>query len=177
MQDLSTLLSDLKSLESEEQLLECSRLEMAIRKGHLLLAIKSAVPHGQFAKVLKEHGCNTSVRTAQRQMKLAANEDLLKANTTDLSQMTLSQALNLLKKETSTPCEEEVLLDSFELSYRSQFIPSMQSYEIAMLIPITGIPSMTHKKNLQKVLSRLRTILQEIQQNPSLTDLYTISKN
>ena len=66
-----------------------------------LIAIKSVVPHGQFVTVLKDHSCTTFVRTAQRQMKLAANEDLLKSKTTDLSQMTLSQALNLLKKETN----------------------------------------------------------------------------
>lgn len=54
MQDLSTILTDLKSLESEEQLLECSRLQLAIRKGHLLLSIKSLVAHGLFAAVVKE---------------------------------------------------------------------------------------------------------------------------
>lgn len=177
MQDLTTLLSDLRLLESDEKLLECSRLQLAIRKGHLLLAIKSTVPHGQFANVLKEHGCNTSVRTAQRQIKLAANEDLLKSKTTDLSQMTLSQALNLLKKETNTPCQEEGLLDTLEIRYRSHFISSVQSYEIAILIPNTGIKLMTHKKNLKKMLSRLNSILQEIQQSPAVTDLSTISEN
>lgn len=49
MQDLYTLFSDIKSLESEQRLHECCRLQLAIRKGHLLLAIKSAVPNGQFA--------------------------------------------------------------------------------------------------------------------------------
>jgi len=56
MQDLTTLLSDLKSLESADPLLKCCQLQLAIRKGHLLFAINSAVPYGLFDTILKRVG-------------------------------------------------------------------------------------------------------------------------
>ena len=45
MQDLSRLIANLKKLESEKSFLECNRLQLAMRKGELLLAIKEAVLH------------------------------------------------------------------------------------------------------------------------------------
>lgn len=47
MQDLTTLLSDLKSFMSDEQLIESRRLQLTIRKGHILIAIKASVSHGR----------------------------------------------------------------------------------------------------------------------------------
>lgn len=169
MQDLKTLIANLKILESKELQLNCSRLQLAIYKGHLLLAIKAAVPHGKFACALKEYGCKTSIRTAQRQMQLALHEKLLKSKTTDLSQMTLAQANNIIKRKNKIH-KEEIVIGSLELKYRVQFIAAIQSYEIGILFPIEQMQSISQKKHLKRVLSELNRILQEIQENPDRID-------
>ncbi len=92
--EITDILSQIMEVEREEFLLEA-----AFKKGKLLIELKNAVPHVEFSKKLKEYECNTSIRKAQRQMQIAENEEFIRSNTTDLSQLSVDKALQMIKKE------------------------------------------------------------------------------
>ncbi|MBK8370400.1 MAG: hypothetical protein IPL20_03280 [Saprospiraceae bacterium] len=153
--------------------------QIAIRKGQLLIAIKNAVPHGHFETVLKEQGIKTSLRTVQRQMEVASNEELL-AKTTNLSELTMDEALKIIKKDKkrqSKPKLQDQPIVFFELQSSIKFSSDSQSYQISFSFPTDGIEAMAQTRNRKKIMARLIQLIHEIQKHPALTDLSTFCEN
>jgi len=70
-------------------------LENACAVGQLLLQAKAAVEHGKWSSWI-EANCRFAIREAQRYMKVARSAPLIKAQDSDLSKMTLTEAIELL---------------------------------------------------------------------------------
>ncbi len=70
-------------------------LENACAVGELLLQAKAAVEHGKWSGWI-EANCRFAIREAQRYMKLAKGVTQLKSQDTDLSKLTLTEAIGLL---------------------------------------------------------------------------------
>jgi Protein of unknown function (DUF3102) len=70
-------------------------IEHAFTAGELLIEAKAQVPHGQWLPWLRDH-CQVSERMAQRYIRLAQHREVIEANTTPLSDLTLNGALALL---------------------------------------------------------------------------------
>jgi hypothetical protein len=180
MLNLQEKLTELKQIEETESSLETNRLELTIRKGKLLLEIKDSVPHGTFQKTLKDNGCNTSFRTAQRQMSIASNEDLIRAKTTDLSQMTVEQALKLIKKESNKEKEaNQVVEEVVQFSIKSDVIfnAHTQLYEITIHVPGDKASNLLTRSNEKKLIQRIKQQLKAIQEHPCILDISNLSQN
>ncbi|MBP6236755.1 MAG: DUF3102 domain-containing protein [Saprospiraceae bacterium] len=174
--EITEILSQIIEVEREECLLEANRLEIAFKKGKLLIELKNAVPHGEFSKKLKEYGCNTSIRTAQRQMQLAENEEFIRSNTTDLSQLSVDKALQMIKKEKkSTEKKEDVPF--FNVQFRKRFNSQTQNYYIIAEIPADKIAYMSNRKNALKMANDIIRLSREIKEYPALSDISYHSLN
>lgn len=168
--EVNEIINQIKEIETEECLLEVNKLEIAFKKGNLLKAIKDVVPHDHFEKTLKEFGCKTSQRTAQRQMLLAENEEFIRSNTTDLSQLSVDKALQMIKKEKkSTERKEEELV--FNIHFKKRFNSQTQKYYIIAEIPADKITYMSNRKNALKMANDIIRLSKEIKECPALSDI------
>jgi Protein of unknown function (DUF3102) len=70
--------------------------EHAIKAGHLLLEAKKEVGHGNFLEWIGDN-CSFTVSTAGLYMKLAKNEALLQSNSQRIENLTVNDAIGLLK--------------------------------------------------------------------------------
>ncbi len=174
--ELTEILSQIMEVEREECLLEVNRLEIAFKKEKFLKAIKGVVPHGHFEKTLKEFGCKTSQRTAQRQMLLAENEEFIRSNTTDLSQLTVDKALQMIKKEKKST-EKKEGVPVFNVQFRKRFNSQTQNYYIIAEIPADKITYMSNRKNTLKMANDIIRLSREIKEYPALSDISHHSLN
>lgn len=171
--NVSNFIEELKSLDKEECLLNLQQIELAFKKGKLLLQLKKVTPHGAFLPLLKENGININERTAQRFMQLSINEEFIK-KTTSLSDLTISKALSLIKKGITKEKAADTLIIESQFSIKTDFDIAIQKYSLTIRIDPKDIELLKVRKNqgiLLKAIfesitkSRVANTLKEVNQN------------
>ena len=179
-QTTEELLKELAAIEQQENTLELNRVELYMQKGKILLQLKEHLPHGEFLPSLKKAKLNTNPRQAQRMMELAANEDIIKSNATDLSHLTLEKAFTLIKKkkkaeQLETPAIPQVIVGQFNVT--TAFHAASQTYAIMVEIKAQDRKWMQCSKNQKNVAVAVKKALEQLVQSPCLTDLTMVQPN
>lgn len=175
--ELRRWLEEIRAIEQEEKLLESNRLELSFRKGRLLKKVKDRLPHGQFLPFLKDGKLKINERNAQRMMKLAANEAVIRSNTTDLSYLTVEKAMAIIKKEKKKTEPKNILVpvSTFQTNYC--FNAERQEYALVVHISAYDIQHLSHKRNQQNILKSVKEVLKQMQKQRALTDISLTSVN
>lgn len=178
--EIQLLLNELNNILKQEAQLEQNKLELAFKQGAILQKLKSFMPYGQFQSLLESDHIKIHPRKAQRLMKLKANEDLIRAQATDLSQLSVDKALKIVAKEEKKiediGAEQKQVIKFHELKIRSSFNKFSQQYEILLCFNSDELPMAQHRKNqliITDAIERLKLFLAK----PCLTDLSTLSQN
>ncbi len=173
--DIKVLLRELEEIESIGKLLEKNKLELYFRKGKVLNHLKGLLPHGEFLSFLKSSNIKINPRHAQRIMELAANEDLIRANTTDLSYLTLDKAFAMIKKKLKSEETTPQIVGQFKIS--TAFHAGLQIYQVKIEINAEDKHLMRCKKNQRNVTVSVRKTLENFFQSFHIADLTTVSLN
>ena len=128
---LVVLANQIREAHRDVSTLLMRSVERAFTAGELLIEAKQQLSHGGWLEWLREY-VEISESTAQRYMRLARNRNVIKANTTSMSDLTVNGALALLTtshmaEKVFAPIEApEVIQDKAEAARRRVLLDAVE---------------------------------------------------
>lgn len=157
-------------LNYQEQFLEISKLELAFKKGQLLIELKERTIHGQFVNLLK-NVVMINERKAQRFMQLAQNENVIKnaLNDEELEKLTMDKAYKMIKKATKKITKKD--LGSAQEIYKGDFetkaviIEKGDKIEFTLSMCLDQMDLLLNPLNKKYVLKHMGILIDEVLYN------------
>lgn len=187
MRDIHELLDSLRKTQFEERSLDHQKLEIAVKKGHLINALNELLPKDHLHFLLLHYKLLDNADDAKLYQLLADCEGMLKDEPTFI-EMSFHEAIGFLTKKAGYYLEcilnqnykdvhRKIHPELFDVGFLGRYLPDIKMYDVSIFIPNDRSEMICNESFKLGLCERLVEIMEDIHENPDPRDISKISPN